>query len=236
VKEEEWLASTDPHPMLIHLRTKQEHRSCSGRRKLRLFGCGCGRRVLRLMSERGRGWLEWGQRYAEGPMDREQRRQAGRQDFGPVDGQRADHLADMTAWYTLGPNEWMAAGAAARGAAAAIEIEAWHQRGDFRRARAAERGEQARLLRDLFGNPFRPPPSLSATVRTWNGGAVRRLAELAYAGRQLPSGHLDPGRLAVLADALEEAGLTDAGLLAHLRGPGPHCLGCHALDAILGKW
>jgi hypothetical protein len=38
-----------------------------------------------------------------------------------------------------------------------------------------------------------------------------------------------------LADALEEAGCTDANLLGHLRGPGPHALGCHALDAVLGK-
>jgi hypothetical protein len=41
--------------------------------------------------------------------------------------------------------------------------------------------------------------------------------------------------LPVLADLLEEAGLTDAALLGHLRGPGPHALGCWALDAVLGK-
>jgi hypothetical protein len=38
-----------------------------------------------------------------------------------------------------------------------------------------------------------------------------------------------------LADLLEEAGLTDAELLGHLRGPGPHALGCWALDAVAGK-
>jgi hypothetical protein len=41
--------------------------------------------------------------------------------------------------------------------------------------------------------------------------------------------------LPVLADLLEEAGCTDAALLGHLRGPGPHVLGCHALDAVLGR-
>ena len=45
---------------------------------------------------------------------------------------------------------------------------------------------------------------------------------------------LDPARLAVLADALEEAG-ADAELLAHLRSAGPHVRGCSALDAILSK-
>jgi hypothetical protein len=28
---------------------------------------------------------------------------------------------------------------------------------------------------------------------------------------------------------------TDAEMLRHLRGPGPHVLGCHALDAVLGR-
>ena len=37
------------------------------------------------------------------------------------------------------------------------------------------------------------------------------------------------------ADALEEAGVTDAGLLGHLRGPGPHVRGCHVLDLVLGR-
>jgi hypothetical protein len=42
-------------------------------------------------------------------------------------------------------------------------------------------------------------------------------------------------RLPVLADALEEAGCTDADILGHLRGPGPHVRGCWAVDLILGK-
>jgi hypothetical protein len=39
----------------------------------------------------------------------------------------------------------------------------------------------------------------------------------------------------VLADALEDAGCSDAGLLGHLRSPGPHVRGCWALDLVLGK-
>ena len=66
-------------------------------------------------------------------------------------------------------------------------------------------------------------------------------------------GTLDPFRLAVLSDALEEAGCGNEWLLRHLRGeevvPSPHMLktgfwqplraphvrGCWALDLILGK-
>jgi hypothetical protein len=65
-------------------------------------------------------------------------------------------------------------------------------------------------------------------VLTWNGGAARRLAEAIYEGRRFED-------LPVLADLLEEAGVTDAALLGHLRGPGPHTRGCHVLDAPLGR-
>ena len=61
------------------------------------------------------------------------------------------------------------------------------------------------------------------------------LAQAAYDQRILPIGHLDPARLAVLSDALEETGCTDAELLGHLREPGPHVRGCWALDLILAK-
>lgn len=47
---------------------------------------------------------------------------------------------------------------------------------------------------------------------------------------------LDPSRLAVLADALEEAGCTNEDILLHLRQQGAiHVRGCAALDWILGR-
>src|SRR5262249_50038156 len=93
---------------------------------------------------------------------------------------------------------------------------------------------QAVRLHDILGNPFRPS-TISPAVLTWNDGLVVRLAQAAYDERNLPAGTLDNGRLAVLADALEESGCTDAELLGHLRGPGPHVRGCYALDLMLGK-
>jgi hypothetical protein len=41
--------------------------------------------------------------------------------------------------------------------------------------------------------------------------------------------------MAVLADALEDAGCPDADILGHLRGPDPHALGCWPLDLLLGR-
>jgi hypothetical protein len=64
---------------------------------------------------------------------------------------------------------------------------------------------------------------------------VLALAQSAYDYRIMPSGELDPARLAVLSDALEEAGCDDADILNHLRAAGPHVRGCWALDLLLGK-
>jgi hypothetical protein len=92
----------------------------------------------------------------------------------------------------------------------------------------AELRAQADLVRDLFGNPFRPPAPAEAAWLEWDGGAVRRLAQAVYSERAFAD-------LPVLADALEDAGCEEGDLLAHLRGPGPHALGCWALDLLLGK-
>jgi hypothetical protein len=88
--------------------------------------------------------------------------------------------------------------------------------------------EYAGRLREVIGNPFHPPAPPEPAALAWHDGAARRLAGSIYAARRF-------GDLPVLADALEEAGLTDAELLGHLRGPGTHVLGCWALDAVLSK-
>jgi hypothetical protein len=98
----------------------------------------------------------------------------------------------------------------------------------------AEEAEQAGLFREMTGNPFRPATADPAWL-AWRDGAVVKLAQAAYEERLLPAGELDPTRLAILADALEDGGCTDADILAHLRGPGPHVRGCWVIDLLLGK-
>jgi hypothetical protein len=52
----------------------------------------------------------------------------------------------------------------------------------------------------------------------------------------VPSRTLDATLLAVLADAVEEAGCDNEELLAHLRQQGAaHVRGCWCLDVLLGK-
>jgi hypothetical protein len=90
------------------------------------------------------------------------------------------------------------------------------------------------LLRDIFGNPFRPPV-LDPSWLTWRDGLVVKMARDAHDDRLLPGGTLDNSRLAVLADALEDAGCGDEDILRHCRRPGEHVRGCWVIDLLLGK-
>jgi hypothetical protein len=98
---------------------------------------------------------------------------------------------------------------------------------DVPELRRQEEVEKCHLLREIVGNPFRPFALDPAWLR-WSEGLVARLGQSIYEDRGFE-------RLPILADALEDAGCTDAAILDHLRGPGPHARGCWALDALLGK-
>jgi hypothetical protein len=92
---------------------------------------------------------------------------------------------------------------------------------------AAEAARQANLLRDVVGNPFRPV-SVDPQWLEWRDGTVARMARTMYSERRFAD-------MPVLADALEDAGCTNADVLAHCRNGGPHALGCWALDLVLGN-
>jgi hypothetical protein len=83
----------------------------------------------------------------------------------------------------------------------------------------------AALLRDIAGNPFRPV-TIILTWLTWNDGRAVKLAQGIY-----DEGAFD--RLPILADALEDAGCTNADILDHCRQPGEHARGCWVVDLIL---
>src|SRR5262249_419858 len=80
---------------------------------------------------------------------------------------------------------------------------------------------QCELLRDIFGNPFQNP-TLEAG---WITSASRNIAEGIYRDGAFE-------RLPLLADALEEGGCTEAEVLTHCRGPGPHVRGCWVVDLL----
>jgi hypothetical protein len=81
------------------------------------------------------------------------------------------------------------------------------------------------LLRDIFGNPFRPV----AFNPAWRTSAAVALATQMYGSR-------DFGNMPVLGDALEDAGCDNADVIAHCRDPhGVHVRGCWVVDLVLGK-
>jgi hypothetical protein len=84
--------------------------------------------------------------------------------------------------------------------------------------------ELAQLVRELFGNPFRPV----AFDPEWRTSNVVSLAKSMYEAR-------DFSAMPILSDALQDAGCEQADILDHCRGPGPHVRGCWVVDLVLGK-
>src|SRR6476619_4760374 len=69
VTEQEWLASTDPKPMLAYLRDTEREQE----RRLRQFAVGCCYRIWRLMPDEGKRLLEMAEQFGEGTVTRHQR-------------------------------------------------------------------------------------------------------------------------------------------------------------------
>ncbi|OAI54355.1 hypothetical protein AYO44_03545 [Planctomycetaceae bacterium SCGC AG-212-F19] len=83
---------------------------------------------------------------------------------------------------------------------------------------------QCAMLRDLFGNPFRPV----AIHPAWSTSTVTSLAQGIYDDRAFD-------RMPILADALEDAGCTSTEILEHCRSGNEHVRGCWVVDLVLGK-
>ncbi len=79
------------------------------------------------------------------------------------------------------------------------------------------RQQEEALLRDVFGNMFGSSNPLPPAALAWNGRTTPRLAEVVYEERRMPAGTLDTGRMAILADALLDAGCDDENLIQHCR-------------------
>lgn len=90
-------------------------------------------------------------------------------------------------------------------------------------ARQAESQAQAEVLRDIC-NPFR-----SVEIdRTSCSSTALSVAQAIFNDYAFD-------RMAILADALEEAGCTETDILNHCRQPGVHVRGCWVVDLLLGK-
>jgi hypothetical protein len=200
--EAEWLACENPDPMLEFLRGKASDR------KLRLFAVGCCRMKWEsLTDETSRHAVVLSEKFADGAVSRQAlkkiRRTAWERRFPVLAGW---HAADLWAWQ------------AACTAASSIAPQIGTERGE------PGMRSQCDLLRDIFGNPFRPV----TLDPSWLTSTVTSLAQAIYADRAFD-------RLPILADTLEDAGCTNQEILAHCRGGGEHVRGCWVVDLLLGK-
>lgn len=114
--------------------------------------------------------------------------------------------------------------AAAWVAQTAAQPAAWIDRKWDSTILTAERMAIAKLIRDIFGNPFRPV----AADPSWLLPKMVGLAQGIYGERAFD-------RMPILADALEKAGCADADILGHCRRPDEHVRGCWVVDLLLGK-
>jgi len=230
--EAEWLACADPQRMLDAI--TRDHpdgvRHPLGRlvptdRKLRLFSCAMWRRRPEVMdSLNAWGLLEASEKLADDLLPAHE-----------LAAVRADWPIDLDG--------------------AGLPYGSWVRQASLHlhtvltpaERQPEERAAQAGLLRDVFGNPWRPvrwqeyqPDSTEGglmlpcwtdeayRIRQWNGGTVVSIARAIYDDRRFED-------MPVLADALEEVGCTDEAILAHCRQPGEHVRGCWVIDLILGK-
>jgi hypothetical protein len=232
VNETEWLECTESEKMLELLRSKASDR------KLRLFVCACCRRVWhQLFDKQSRRAVEVAERLADGQADPAEVA-AARTEMEELIRRREQEWPEEASFseaaLLYGHVDRLPRMLAQSALEEGVTTQWTGLAADFRAAGPADHRPLVAFLHDIFGNPFRPV-TIAPAVLAWNDAAVVRLAQAAYDERHLPAGTLDNGRLAILADALEEAGCTDADILGHLRGPGPHVRGCWPLDLCLGK-
>lgn len=232
--EAEWLASFDPGPMLEFLKGKVSDR------KFRLFSCACYRRIWHKLPEVSRQTVEVAERFVDGKATSVELRSARQLVMSQYGGSEWLAVRKAGESHPLG-SEWLAvrksSGYSARRAAysAASKLSQIPDGGYAGEIFVAECKCQTIIVHEIFGNPLRPTPPVPASILAWNDGMVRRIAEVIYSERHLPDGTLDNTRLAILADALEEAGCTNADILDHCHQPGEHVRGCWVIDLILGK-
>jgi hypothetical protein len=225
--ETEWLTCQDPTLMLEFL---QEGGKAT-ERKLRLFAVARCRLVWHLLAdERSRAAVEVAEQFADGLLTRQEADAA----FTEACAASLEALRSPDKWSEtvlrfrrqrdpdkLRRAAFIAAFAVGNGVGA---VESHIRGGEVKLVDGLTR---SRLLRDVFGIPFRTFP-IDPLWLTWNGSTVAKLAQAIYDERRFTD-------LPILADALEEAGCDNADILAHRRSGGEHVRGCWVVDALLGK-
>jgi hypothetical protein len=227
VTEAEWLACDHPELLLRYLQGRP------GERKFLLFAVACLRCCWRYIGEVEQQVAELGERYAEGAISVEALRAANAE---WLIGECPTGKNDISV--TVRSAAWNAAldmayerakdGFRTNGRAFDESCERSLDELDdaaMKELRTIVLPEQCSLLRDIFGNPFRPV----AVDPLWRTSAVLALARRLYESR-------DFSAMPILADALEDAECANAEMLGHCRDTrAVHVRGCWVLDLLLAK-
>jgi len=208
--EAEWMTCDNLHAMLESIS------GATSDRKQRLVICAYSRLVWPDLGDVGHNGVETAERWADGEVSDEVADRVLKevQAVIPGDGDTVpdSEVAWALIWGTRGSSypPWYWATLAVR------NVQEWL---------GVESGSLAHLLRDIFGNPFRP-----ATLDTaWRTSTVLALAAQMYESR-------DFGAIPILADALQDAGCDNDDVLNHCRDEKQvHVRGCWVVDLVLGK-
>lgn len=228
--EDDWLRWGRPRPLICFLG------DMASQRKLRLFAVACCRRIWeRLPDEVNRTAVLIAERFADGLATNEERIDALRR----IDATRPKDDPEYVVIHTLEPDArdnglpaananygdaFDAAKYASRHCLHAVLPQPLSWDDDCAEIEAPHAVAQCELLHDIFGNPFRPVTSDPA----WPTSTVVSLSQAIYDDRAFD-------QMPILADALEDAGCTNAHIMGHCRSAGEHVRGCWALDLLLGK-
>lgn len=220
--EEEWLGCNQVLHLYQHLRTTYGvNKSKSGRRKLRLFGCGVCRRAIHLSSELPQYsiLIQAADRLADGNVSAKEVQAITRPKQSSTLSLQTQDLVGAACALVESNVENVALDAATF-VGQAMSAVGWTH---VREKRLAEDAQHAILFRCIFGNPFRR----SAFKAKWRSTEVVQMAQVIYDNRDFQN-------LPMLAKALVNAGCTDQEILEHCRSSGPHAKGCWVIDLVLG--
>jgi hypothetical protein len=239
VTEAEWLACEAPDDLLEHLGEPQKDR------KHRLFACSCARRLWAVYPDDCcRHTVELAERFADCPGDPSALKAAWDELMALQAADRSNlfgagwgrHSSFNVAAYVANWRMDLYFSKSVAGVAVVVaacvafpDIDIDEEDGAkwnpaTAAVRAVERATQAALLRDIFGNPFRP----AAFSPEWRTDTAVSLARQMYESRDFDA-------MPILADALQDAGCGSVDILGHCRGPGPHVRGCWVVDLVLGR-
>ena len=214
--EAEWLESGEPLKLVQHLI------GAAGERRLRLAACGCCRLFRsRLYLPIALAALDLCERLAENLRDETARRELG--------GARQELLGFTRHRYSV-VEQGNALRAVASAARPVGDPDTYRQ--DvchvvitlLEPSNRLRRTQLYRVLRDIFGSPFRPV----TFSPEWRTDTALTLTRTMYES-------CDFSAMPILADALQDAWCASAEVLDHCRGPGPHVRGCWVVDLVLGK-